>query len=112
MWGKDTKKAAKAHGTKITSGHNSTDIQGLSKIKADFADSLKLTEEDANEATILKYAEKSGQYRGFNGLLKRASKQKLNTARATLQTNQIVWQHATQAAQSELSYEQGTARSY
>jgi hypothetical protein len=109
MWN-NKPKVDKNSGSIIKSGHDVTKIVGLARIKSDFASALELTSTDATEATILEYAEKGGQFRGFNTLLARASKMKLNTAKAALKTNQIVFNHANVAAKTELGYQKATAK--
>ena len=110
MWSPTNPKPTKAAGEVIKSGHDPAKITGLSKLKSDFVDGLTLKAADANVETINEYATKEGAYRGFNALLKRASKMKLNTARGAVQTMGTVLQHAQGAAQSELQYEQQAAR--
>lgn len=95
----------------IKSGYDvKNQLQDLSKLKQEFTQALKLEAGDCNEATLDRYANIDGQVRGFNAIAKRVSKQKLNAARAIGQTHQILWQHAQNATQQEIQWQQTSAR--
>lgn len=85
-------------------------IVGMQKLKTDIAACLSLNENDANTATIVEYAQKAGEYRGFNSNLQRASKQKLNVAREILGTARTLLNHAQQSARTELTWQQASAQ--
>ena len=98
-------------GTIVQSGYKvGGELRGIGKLREEFADALTLDNDDVTVDTINKFAEKEGMYRGYNALLKRVSKQKLNAARAIGQSYNIAWQHAQGAAQQEIQWRQTTAR--
>lgn len=98
-------------GSIIKSGYSvEGSLKSMGGLREGFSDALSLDAKDANKETIFKYAGLEGLYRGFNAMLKRASKQKLNTARAISQTYSTYLNHANQAAAQELNWQNTTAR--
>lgn len=85
-------------------------VKQFGALRTKFQNALTISDSDATVAVIEANAKLEGQYRGFNSLLKRASKQKLAAARAISNTYNSYWQHAQSAAQLELGWRQSTAR--
>lgn len=112
MFGSSFTSGGSSNGSSIIkSGYDTKNqLDGLSNLKSLFSEALMLRPEDCNEATLEKYSNMEGKVRGFNALVKRVSKQKLNTARAIGQTHQLMWQHAQNAAQQEIQWQQTAAR--
>jgi len=97
-------------GSIIKSGYNiGGSLSGMGGLRDGFKEALTLQASDANMETVGKFAEIEGKYRGFNAMLRRASKMKLAAGRAISQTYGTYLGHANQAAQQELNWQKTTA---
>jgi hypothetical protein len=94
----------------IRTGYDPKQIIGADELRSKIHQALVLNPHAVSEANINAYAKMSGQIRGATELLKRESKQRLETARAALNARNVLWQHAQQAAALETQYQQGEAR--
>lgn len=98
-------------GSIVQSGWSIEDSVGnLSKMRDDFASCLELDPDNISVEGVYAAAEMEGEYRGYNEIYKRQSKQQLNAARAVKKQYDAEFQHINQAAQLENQWQQSTAR--
>lgn len=95
----------------VQSGYDAKgQLQNFGDMRNQFREALTLTPEDATEVNIVKNSRLAGSYKGYNAMLKRASRAKLQLAQSINQTYSTSWQHIQGAMSQELQWQNTTAR--
>ena len=91
----------------LSSGWNiQTSFDNYNTYRSEIEDCFTLNENDANLATVYEYANMADQARGFNLLLSKASRAKLDTAREMMNVMRTYSSHNVQAVGMEAQLQQ------